>query len=94
MLIDMIFIGLVILRWEKNETAPDGAPIFPEDHKIQTDKRARFSSGGACHGRAGCQSGSRSASGAISPIRSLSAGGAGRLGKPVNAAISGKSGAG
>jgi hypothetical protein len=73
---------------------PDGATTFPKDHKIQTDKRERNSSGGACQGSAGCQLGSRTASGAVSSIMSSVAGGAARFGMPPNAAIAGESGAG
>lgn len=89
--ISKIFNVLISVSWETNAIAPDGTATICKDHKIQTDKRARFSSGGVCHGSVGCQRGSKSASGAISPVWTSTTGGAPRDGKPLRAALPGKS---
>jgi len=65
--------------------------MFLRGHKIQIDKRERFSSGGLCHCSAGCQRGSKSASGAISPVWTSSLGGAPKDDKPTMAVIFRKS---
>jgi hypothetical protein len=65
--------------------------MFPKDHKIQTDKRERPSSGGACHGSARCHRKGNFASGGASSIRRSRLGGTSKVGKPTKAAITGES---
>ena len=64
--------------------------MFPKDHKIQTDKRERPSSGGACHGSARGHRRGNFASGGATSIRRSRLGGASKVGKPTKAAISGE----
>lgn len=62
---------------------------IPEDHKIQTDRQARVSFGGACQVTVGHHLGSSPARGVISMIRNSPVGGAAEPGKPTKGAISG-----
>ena len=73
-----------------HQTPPHGWSGISQFHKTQTPKRACISSGGACHGRAGCQRGGSVTSGGASRTKKSPETGCANA-TPATIAISGNS---